>query len=176
MRAVAAPEAQERVTPVAWESSLPLGPGNVSMQVAVKDDEQRVTIATSLPGRLLLHWGVEGGKNYSGGWRLPGDRWRPDGSVNYKNRALQSPFQSVNGNGLQVGPGSELGAAVGPWASAPLANSRRAIWAAAWLPECSAPCSSSWRQLAELPPHLPLDLATNRVPCPCMAPCRARRR
>lgn len=43
-------------------------------------------------GRLLLHWGVEGGKNYKGGWRLPEPASRPEGTIQYKDRALQSPW------------------------------------------------------------------------------------
>ena len=44
-------------------------------------------------GKLVLHWGVEGGKNYKGGWRLPGESVRPEGTLVYKKRALQSPWQ-----------------------------------------------------------------------------------
>ena len=55
---------------------------------------QVVRLATDLQaGHLLLHWGVEGGKDYKGGWRLPGSRCRPEGTTQYKDRALQSPFQ-----------------------------------------------------------------------------------
>jgi hypothetical protein len=42
---------------------------------------------------------VEGGKDYKGGWRLPGAACRPDGTTQYKDRALQSPFRSAP-NGL----------------------------------------------------------------------------
>ncbi len=49
-------------------------------------------VSTTSQGKLLLHWGVEGGRKYKGGWRLPGDSCRPDGTVQYKNRALQTPF------------------------------------------------------------------------------------
>lgn len=49
--------------------------------------------STPQAGKLLLHWGVEGGKNYKGGWRLP-DR-RPEGTVQYKDRALQTPWRCV---------------------------------------------------------------------------------
>lgn len=90
---------------MAWERTLPLGPGaSVTVQVATGGGEQRALVATNRPGRLLLHWGVEGGRDYKGGWRLPGDRCRPEGTVNYKNRALQTPFRPVGGNGagLQV--------------------------------------------------------------------------
>lgn len=61
--------------------------------------EQHVTVATNRGGRLLLHWGVEGGKRYKGGWRLPGGSARPEGTIEYKNRALRTPFASSNGNG-----------------------------------------------------------------------------
>jgi hypothetical protein len=60
------------------------------------DGAQVLEITTDLEaGRLLLHWGVEGGKNYQGGWRLPGESCRPEGSVQYKDRALQTPFRCV---------------------------------------------------------------------------------
>jgi hypothetical protein len=102
VRAVAAPERQQEAAAVAYERTLPLGPAMVSVEVSSKADEQRITVSTTLSGRLVLHWGVEGGRNYRGGWRLPGERCRPEGSINYKNRALQTPFKPVGGNGLQV--------------------------------------------------------------------------
>lgn len=55
---------------------------------------QTIQLTTECPaGRLLLHWGVEGGKDYKGGWRLPPPHVRPEGTVQYKDRALQSPFK-----------------------------------------------------------------------------------
>ena len=54
---------------------------------------QHVRVQTNLAGKLILHWGVEGGANYEEGWRLPGDSSRPDGTVEYKKRALQTPFR-----------------------------------------------------------------------------------
>ncbi len=108
VRATAAPPAPLAAGTVAWERTLPLGPGaSVTVQVATGGDEQRILVVTNRPGRLLLHWGVEGGRNYKGGWRLPGDRCQPDGTINYKNRALQTPFRPAggNGSGLQVRQG-----------------------------------------------------------------------
>ncbi|KAL4422809.1 hypothetical protein ABPG75_009006 [Micractinium tetrahymenae] len=94
---------EQRVAAGAWEQQLPLGPGaTVIVQVSTTGDEQRVTVATNRQGRLLLHWGVEGGKGYKGGWRLPDERCRPEGTVMYKNRALQTPFRQQNGNGVQA--------------------------------------------------------------------------
>ncbi len=59
---------------------------------------QVLRLATTLQaGRLLLHWGVEGGKGYKGGWRLPAANSRPEGTSQYKDRALQSPFAWVHG-------------------------------------------------------------------------------
>lgn len=103
MRATAAPAA-EQAGVTAWERQLPLGPGGtVTVQVAAGDRDQRVLVITNRPGRLLLHWGVEGGRGYKGGWRLPGEGSRPAGTQNYKNRALQTPFLPLDGgSGLQV--------------------------------------------------------------------------
>jgi hypothetical protein len=56
-------------------------------------DNQRVRLSTTLPGKLLLHWGVEGGADYKGGWRLPGTDVWPEGTVQYKDRALQTPWR-----------------------------------------------------------------------------------
>ena len=56
------------------------------------DGAQRIELSTHVPGRLLLHWGVEGGPGYHGGWRLPPDYCWPPGTYNYKLRALQTPF------------------------------------------------------------------------------------
>jgi hypothetical protein len=44
----------------------------------------------------LLHWGVEGGRNYKAGWRLPGAACRPEGTQQYKDRALQTPFKCAH--------------------------------------------------------------------------------
>jgi alpha-glucan,water dikinase len=56
--------------------------------------DQRITVTCDLEaGRLLLHWGVEGGKDYKGGWRLPAEKFWPDGTRQYKDRALQTPFK-----------------------------------------------------------------------------------
>lgn len=116
VQAVAAPAQTE----VAFERTLPLGPANVNMQVSASDDDQTITISTTLPGRLVLHWGVEGGRDYRGGWRLPGEPCQPEGTVNYKNRALQTPFRSANGNGLQARAAQgRCACSVAPVASAP---------------------------------------------------------
>ena len=56
-------------------------------------DNQRVRLSTTLPGKLLLHWGVEGGADYKGGWRLPRTDVWPEGTVQYKDRALQTPWR-----------------------------------------------------------------------------------
>lgn len=55
--------------------------------------DQTVRLFTTLPGKILLHWGVEGGANYQGGWRLPGGEAWPEGTVKYKDRALQTPWK-----------------------------------------------------------------------------------
>lgn len=94
---------EQQVAARTWEQQLPLGSGGtVIVQVFASGDEQRVSVATNRQGRLVLHWGVEGGRGYKGGWRLPDERCRPEGTVMYKNRALQTPFRQQNGNGVQV--------------------------------------------------------------------------
>ena len=64
-------------------------------QVALEEegDSQRVRLTSTLRGRLLLHWGVEGGEDYKSGWRLPGTGTWPEGTVRYKDRALQTPWK-----------------------------------------------------------------------------------
>ena len=65
-------------------------------QVQLEEGEggdQRVRLWTGHPGRLVLHWGVEGGRDYRGGWRLPGREAWPEGTVQYKERALQTPWR-----------------------------------------------------------------------------------
>lgn len=70
---------------------------------------QVITLWSDLQaGRPLLHWGVEGGKDYKSGWRLPPGPCQPEGTVQYKDRALQSPMKWVPRGG-QGGCG-----AVGP--------------------------------------------------------------
>lgn len=68
--------------------------GQVTVETSNDLSQQVISLSTECPaGRLLLHWGVEGGKDYKGGWRLPGAPVRPEGTVQYKDRALQSPFR-----------------------------------------------------------------------------------
>ena len=65
----------------------------LQVEVVTKGDEQRVCLRTEYPGKLVMHWGVEGGDGHGGGWRLPrGDGW-PPGTVQYKDHALQTPLQ-----------------------------------------------------------------------------------
>ena len=53
-----------------------------------------VHLGTNLPGKLVLHWGVEGGRDAKkGGWNLPPNNCRPEGTVQYKKRALQTPLK-----------------------------------------------------------------------------------
>lgn len=64
--------------------------------MSLDGSDQIIDLKTDLEaGRLLLHWGVEGGRNYKGGWRLPGGECRPEGTQQYKDRALQTPFRCV---------------------------------------------------------------------------------
>ena len=67
------------------------------MQLEVEessDGAQLVRLGTDLPGKLVLHWGVEGGKSaHKAGWVLPPDHCRPEGTVQYKKRALQTPWK-----------------------------------------------------------------------------------
>ena len=76
-------------------SVLHLYGANAAAQVDVEDDgeQQRIHVRVQYPGRLLLHWGVEGGAGYEGGWRLPGGGAQPPNTVSYKNRALQTPLE-----------------------------------------------------------------------------------
>jgi len=93
-RAIAFPD--ETMTKIT-ERVLPLRNGS-KVKVVVNTSatgRQVVDLETDLQaGRLLLHWGVEGGKNYKGGWRLPGGSSRPEGTIQYKDRALQTPWRS----------------------------------------------------------------------------------
>lgn len=72
---------------------MPAASCKLQVTVESSGDKQRVRLTAQHPGRLLLHWGVIGGQDYQGGWRLPGDAARPQGTVAYKNRALQTPFR-----------------------------------------------------------------------------------
>lgn len=70
----------------------------ITVEVSAEGDAQVIRAVTNLEaGRLLLHWGLEGGRDYKGGWRLPGEDARPDGTRQYKDRALQTPFKFVDG-------------------------------------------------------------------------------
>ena len=95
MTAFTAGTAEASGVDVVLEREYPLsGASSVRVSVAsAPGGDQVVTVSTSHPGRLLLHWGVEGGAGYKGGWRLP--RPRPEGTVEYKKRALQTPLAAA---------------------------------------------------------------------------------
>lgn len=64
----------------------------ISVETLVVDDQSNrvVVVKTDLRGSLVLHWGLEGTDGAS--WKLPPrDTW-PEGTVEYKRRALQTPF------------------------------------------------------------------------------------
>ncbi|KAI3430517.1 hypothetical protein D9Q98_005110 [Chlorella vulgaris] len=175
VQATAAPtREQETATTQAWERSLPLGPGSVAMQVSVTGDEQTVTVSTNLPGPLILHWGVEGGRKYKGGWRLPGDSCQPEGTVNYKNRALQTPLHPVDGNGKQAVTIRLAGDEASDFLNFVIKNPETNTWydlegtnfqialrsppvEAAPVPTSSPVGGAGQGEKGELPPLLPLD-------------------
>jgi len=74
-------------------STITVGDFNVQVDVAATPEVQVVRMETDVQCKLLLHWGVEGGKDYKAGWRLPAEAFRPVDTVQYKDRALQTRFQ-----------------------------------------------------------------------------------
>ena len=52
--------------------------------------DRTVVVTTDIPGRLILHWGLESGDG--GSWKLPSSRNWPENTIEYKRRALQTPF------------------------------------------------------------------------------------
>ncbi|KAK2077624.1 hypothetical protein QBZ16_004470 [Prototheca wickerhamii] len=99
-RATAVPEAPSATDARSWSRTFDITGGDfVTAEVAVDEaGTQTVTVRTDKPGSLLLHWGVEGGADYRGGWRLPGASARPPATTQYKQRALQSRFLPEEGN------------------------------------------------------------------------------
>ena len=108
-------------------------------QVALEEegDSQRVRLSSTLPGKLLLHWGVEGGADYQGGWRLPGQAAWPEGTVQYKDRALQTPWKCGRSSLplAMLAPASAVDSAPAVWAGR--AAARR-------LQECMAKGMAQW--------------------------------
>jgi len=101
------PPSASSASPVSFD--LPLGSDapagcRLSVKVSVEPEggaSSVVEIALSgLPsGRALLHWGVlaapaaaAGAEGGGRAWRLPAGASRPRGTLNYKNRALQTPL------------------------------------------------------------------------------------
>ena len=70
-------------------------PEQLTAQVSVSEEDgaQVVRLESELPGKLLLHWGVQRSDNDS--WALPEEGSRPEGSVVYKSRALQTPWRQA---------------------------------------------------------------------------------
>lgn len=65
----------------------------ITVEQSTSGDQTIRAVSNLQAGRLLLHWGVEGGRDYKGGWRLPEAKYRPEGTHQYKDRALQSPWK-----------------------------------------------------------------------------------
>jgi hypothetical protein len=70
--------------------------GDSKIDIVVHEDivsgHQHIHLRTTHPStNLILHWGVQGGQNYRGGWRLPVQR--PPNTIQYKDRALQTAWQ-----------------------------------------------------------------------------------
>ncbi|KAF8067212.1 R1 [Scenedesmus sp. PABB004] len=92
VQAVAATERPAKVVEQTFD--LPRG-SSIKVTVMADSEGQEIELRTDVEaGRLLLHWGVEGGKDYKAGWRLPGAKFRPEGTQQYKDRALQTPFKN----------------------------------------------------------------------------------
>ena len=104
------PPSASSASPVSFD--LPLGSDapagcRLSVKVSVEPEggaSSVVEIALSgLPsGRALLHWGVlaapaaaAGAEGGGRAWRLPAGASRPRGTLNYKNRALQTPLRAA---------------------------------------------------------------------------------
>lgn len=84
-----------------------------STSVGGEDSGRTVVVTTDIPGRLLLHWGLEAADG--GSWKLPSSASWPEGTSEYKRRALQTPF-AENSNGtvkqrveIPVGAGESAG-------------------------------------------------------------------
>ena len=96
-RAPVAPRAvaEEEMVLMDHSKTFKYGQGEFSITITVRElasGDQRVHLETDHPSKnLILHWGVQGGKNYKGGWRLPSQR--PPDTVQYKERALQTSWQ-----------------------------------------------------------------------------------
>jgi len=58
--------------------------------VASASSDRTVVVTTDIPGRLLLHWGFESADG--GSWKLPASEHWPEHTIEYKRRALQTPF------------------------------------------------------------------------------------
>eukprot|EP00192_Tetraselmis_astigmatica_P021674 CAMPEP_0117674282 /NCGR_PEP_ID=MMETSP0804-20121206/14949_1 /TAXON_ID=1074897 /ORGANISM="Tetraselmis astigmatica, Strain CCMP880" /LENGTH=294 /DNA_ID=CAMNT_0005483129 /DNA_START=65 /DNA_END=949 /DNA_ORIENTATION=+ len=92
---------QELVAPPVSEPSVAILVGGafpVTVSVSATPEAQFVRIRAPRESRLVLHWGLEGGKDYAGqGWRLPSALSWPRGTVQYKDRALQTAFKAASG-------------------------------------------------------------------------------
>ena len=66
------------------------GYGRLTATVTREAASVRVTLVTSIPGPLLLHWGVARRSPLE--WLLPAPSTQPPGTVVYQNSAAQTPF------------------------------------------------------------------------------------
>ena len=66
-------------------------PPGLQVSVSEEGGAQVIRLLTVLPGKLLLHWGVQKSDNEA--WALPEESSRPEGTLVYKSRALQTPWR-----------------------------------------------------------------------------------
>lgn len=71
--------------------------GSLAVAVCKGADRYRLMLISSLPGPLLLHWGVS--RQGRRVWELPPPSMRPQGTVVFDDLAAQTPFTS-RGDGL----------------------------------------------------------------------------
>lgn len=72
---------------------------SVETQITDGTSDRIVVVETNLRGSLVLHWGLE--STDGGSWKLPPKNSWPEGTVEYKRRALQTPFTCLENGSVK---------------------------------------------------------------------------
>ncbi|XP_042511023.1 alpha-amylase 3, chloroplastic-like [Macadamia integrifolia] len=74
--------------------------GKVSVRLEQGNDEEnwRLTVGCNLPGKWVLHWGVNYIDEVGSEWDQPPPEMRPPGSVPIKDYAIETPLKKLSSN------------------------------------------------------------------------------
>ncbi|KAL8137896.1 hypothetical protein V2J09_003897 [Rumex salicifolius] len=68
----------------------------VKIDQGKKEDQWKMVVGCTLPGKWILHWGVQFIGDVGSEWDQPPRAMRPSGSISIKDYAIETPFKAVD--------------------------------------------------------------------------------